>query len=194
MQGSQPFHQLQMLTPQHQQQLMLAQQNMTSPSASDMENRRLRMLLNNRSMSMGKDGLANSVGDVSALQAGMSVLPRGDSDILMKVLFVLLNILIFYPFLSWRRNKSCHISQAKVSLQLIYNIMIFHCIDEGSTNTAATTAAAAEHQSSTATAAATARSLWSATSKLKSQYPARQNHGNKQYNWRWQHVKFISWK
>ncbi|PPD86465.1 hypothetical protein GOBAR_DD16596 [Gossypium barbadense] len=42
-QAPQPFHQLQMLTPQHQQQLMLAQQTLTSPAGSD-ENRRLRML------------------------------------------------------------------------------------------------------------------------------------------------------
>ncbi|KAK6119473.1 hypothetical protein DH2020_046789 [Rehmannia glutinosa] len=89
MQGPQPFHQLQMLTPQHQQQLMLAQQSMTSPSANDVESRRLRMLLNNRSLSMGKDGLSNSVGDVvpnigSPLQAGCPVLPRADPDMLMK--------------------------------------------------------------------------------------------------------------
>ncbi|KAM1731237.1 hypothetical protein ACFX11_017147 [Malus domestica] len=37
-QAPQPFHQLQMLTPQHQQ-LMLAQQNMTSPSAANDESR-----------------------------------------------------------------------------------------------------------------------------------------------------------
>ncbi|KAL5071413.1 hypothetical protein RYX36_022300 [Vicia faba] len=61
-QNPQPFHQLPMLT-QHQQQLMLAQQNLASPSASD-ESRRLRMLLNNRNMGVGKDGLSNPVGDV----------------------------------------------------------------------------------------------------------------------------------
>ena len=88
MPGPQPFHQLQMLTPQHQQQLMLAQQTLTSPSANDVESRRLRMLLNNRSMSMGKDALSISVGDVvpnigSPLQA--AVLPRTDPEILMKV-------------------------------------------------------------------------------------------------------------
>ncbi|KAH9799346.1 transcriptional corepressor LEUNIG [Citrus sinensis] len=65
-QAPQPFHQIQMLTPQHQQ-LLLAQQNLTSPSASD-ESRRFRMLLNNRSMSLGKDGLSNSVGDVVSNQ------------------------------------------------------------------------------------------------------------------------------
>ncbi|KVH87806.1 LisH dimerization motif-containing protein [Cynara cardunculus var. scolymus] len=84
MQGSQPLHQLQMLTPQHQQQLLLAQHNMTSQSAND-ESRRLRMLLNNRSISMGKDGLSNSVGDVVPnLGSSMPVLPRGDPDMLLK--------------------------------------------------------------------------------------------------------------
>ncbi|KAG6391285.1 hypothetical protein SASPL_149038 [Salvia splendens] len=89
MPGPQPFHQLQMLTPQHQQQLMLAQQSLTSPSANDVESRRLRMLLNNRSLSMGKDGVSNSVGDVipnigSPMQAGGPGLPRADPEILMK--------------------------------------------------------------------------------------------------------------
>ncbi|KAJ6915505.1 transcriptional corepressor LEUNIG isoform X3 [Populus alba x Populus x berolinensis] len=86
-QAPQPFHQIQMLTPQHQQ-LMLAQQNLTSPAASD-DSRRLRMLLNNRTMSIGKDGLTNSVGDVfpnvgSPLQTGGPLLSRGDPDIMMK--------------------------------------------------------------------------------------------------------------
>ncbi|KAG6772752.1 hypothetical protein POTOM_024172 [Populus tomentosa] len=86
-QAPQPFHQIQMLTPQHQQ-LMLAQQNLTSPAASD-DSRRLRMLLNNRNMSIGKDGLTNSVGDVipnvgSPLQTGGPLLSRGDPDMLIK--------------------------------------------------------------------------------------------------------------
>ncbi|KAJ6382920.1 hypothetical protein OIU77_031362, partial [Salix suchowensis] len=80
-----------MLTPQHQQ-LMLAQQNLTSPAASD-ENRRMRMVLNNRNMSIGKDGLTNSVGDVipnvgSPLQTGGSLLSRGEADILLKVQYL----------------------------------------------------------------------------------------------------------
>lgn len=90
-QAPQPFHQLQMLSPQHQQQLMLAQaqQNLASPSASE-ESRRLRMLLNNRSISVNKDGLSNPVGDVvsnigSPLQGGGPSFPR-DTDMLMKVL------------------------------------------------------------------------------------------------------------
>ncbi|KAF4366236.1 hypothetical protein G4B88_030414 [Cannabis sativa] len=87
MQAPQPFHQLQMLTPQHQ--LMLAQQNLSSPSASD-ENRRLRMLLSNRNLGLVKDGFSSSVGDVvpnvgSQLQgSGGHVLPRGDTDMLIK--------------------------------------------------------------------------------------------------------------
>lgn len=87
-QASQSFPQLhQMLTPQHQQQLMLAQQNLTSPSVTD-DGRRLRMLLNSR---MAKDGLPNSVGDVvpnvgSPLQAGSPLLPRGDStEMIIKI-------------------------------------------------------------------------------------------------------------
>ncbi|KAL2318317.1 hypothetical protein Fmac_032193 [Flemingia macrophylla] len=89
MQAQQPFHQLPMLTPQHQQQLMLAQQNLASPSSSD-DGRRLRMLLNNRSMGVSKDGLSNPVGDVtsnvgSALQSGGPTFPRSDTDMLMKL-------------------------------------------------------------------------------------------------------------
>ncbi|CBI20987.3 unnamed protein product, partial [Vitis vinifera] len=82
----QPFHQLQML-PQHQQQLLLAQQSLTSPPSD--ESRRLRMLLNNRNMNLGKDGPSNSIGDVpnvgSPLQPGCAVLPRGDTEMLMKL-------------------------------------------------------------------------------------------------------------
>ncbi|KAI3687746.1 hypothetical protein L1987_81448 [Smallanthus sonchifolius] len=78
-QGSQPFHQLQMMSPQHQQQLLLAQQNMTSQSAND-ESRRLRMLLNNRSISMGKD-----VGDIPNVGSPIPGLPRGDTDVLLKI-------------------------------------------------------------------------------------------------------------
>ena len=79
-----------MLTPQHQQQLMLAQQNLTS-SVNDLESRRLRMLLNNRGMGFGKEGLPNSPADLvpnvgSPLQTGCPVLPRGEADMLMKVL------------------------------------------------------------------------------------------------------------
>ncbi|KAI4379764.1 hypothetical protein MLD38_006018 [Melastoma candidum] len=89
LQGNQPFHQLQMLTPQHQQQLLLAQQNLISPSASD-ESRRLRMIVNNHNMSLNKDGLSNAVGDAmqnvgSPLSIGGSLLPRGDTEMLIKL-------------------------------------------------------------------------------------------------------------
>lgn len=101
-QAPQPFHQLQMLTPQHQQQLLLAQQNLTSPSANDLESRRLRMLLNNRNMSLGKDPLSNSIGDIipnmgSPMQVNGAGLPRGDPDMLLKVL-LLLNCHILLSF------------------------------------------------------------------------------------------------
>ena len=57
------------------------------------------MLLNNRSISLAKDGLTNSVGDIvpnvgSSLQAGCPVLPRGDPDMLIKVLFSFIKDLI----------------------------------------------------------------------------------------------------
>lgn len=98
MQAPQPFHQLPMLTPQHQQQLMLAQQSLASPSASD-DSRRLRMLLNNRNMGVSKDGLSNPVGDVSnvgsPLQAGGPPFPRGDTDMLMKVLVLITFLSVF---------------------------------------------------------------------------------------------------
>jgi hypothetical protein len=85
MQSPQPFNQLQL-----QQQLMLqAQQNLASPSANDLESRRLRMLQNNRNMGLSKDGQLNSVSDIvpnvgSPVQVG---LPRADTEMLMKVLF-----------------------------------------------------------------------------------------------------------
>lgn len=85
---------------------MLAQQNMTSPSVSD-ENRRLKMLLSNRNMGLGKDGLTNSVGDVvpnvgSPLQAGGPFLARGDTDTLIKVIFTVYypSICICFPYIS----------------------------------------------------------------------------------------------
>lgn len=69
---------------------MLAQQSLASPSASE-ESRRLRMLLNNRNLGLNKDGISNPIGDVisnvgSPLQGGGPPFPRGDTDMLMKVL------------------------------------------------------------------------------------------------------------
>ncbi|KAF9616816.1 hypothetical protein IFM89_032666 [Coptis chinensis] len=83
----QPFHQLQMLTPQQRQLLLQAQQNSTSPSASDVDSRRLRMLLNNQGL--GKDGQLSLVGDVvsnvgSPMQSAGPVLQRGETDMLIK--------------------------------------------------------------------------------------------------------------
>nr|GMD89905.1 transcriptional corepressor LEUNIG isoform X1 [Ipomoea batatas] len=101
MQGPQQFHhQLQMLSPQ-QQQLMLGQQNLTSPPANDIEARRLRMLLNNRNMTLGKDGLSNPVGDVvqtmeSPLRAGCSVMPQSDTDMIIKVPFSSFSLFVFF--------------------------------------------------------------------------------------------------
>ncbi|CAN6442091.1 unnamed protein product [Victoria cruziana] len=81
-----------MLTPQQQHLLMQAQaqQSITSTSAADMDSRRLRMLLNSRSMTLGKDGQPNPVGEMvqgvaSPMQAASPVLQRGDTDILLKL-------------------------------------------------------------------------------------------------------------
>ncbi|KAB2618720.1 transcriptional corepressor LEUNIG-like [Pyrus ussuriensis x Pyrus communis] len=82
MQSPQPYNQL-----LQQQQLMLAQQNLPSPSSNDLDSRRMRMLLNNRNMVLGKDGQLSSVGVPNAgspVQVGCPVLPRGDADMLMK--------------------------------------------------------------------------------------------------------------
>ncbi|MBA0567949.1 hypothetical protein Golob_005477, partial [Gossypium lobatum] len=84
-QTSQPFSQLQL----HQQLLLQAQQNLSSPSANDFESRKMRMLVNNQIMGLGKDVPLNSLGDVvpkvgSPMQIGCPVLPRGDSDISVK--------------------------------------------------------------------------------------------------------------
>ena len=60
---------------------------MTSQSAND-ERKKLIMLLYNRNISMGKDGLSNSMGDVVPnLGSSMHVLPRGDPNMLLKVPF-----------------------------------------------------------------------------------------------------------
>ncbi|TKY54922.1 Transcriptional corepressor LEUNIG [Spatholobus suberectus] len=85
MQSPQSFNQLSL-----RQQLMLqAQQNLMSPSASDSESRRLRMLFNNQNMGLAKDGQSNSVGDLipnngSPAQVGSSMLPHPDSDMFLK--------------------------------------------------------------------------------------------------------------
>lgn len=58
------------------------------------------MLLNNHNMGLGKDGLSNPIGDVvpnfgSSLQAGGPILPRGDTDMLIKVFFSFQVIFLF---------------------------------------------------------------------------------------------------
>lgn len=84
------FHQLQMLTPQQQQQLLFqAQQNLTS-TQGDVDSRRLKMFLNNRNMIPGKDSQSSSINDVipnvgSPIQTMSPVLPRGETDMLIKV-------------------------------------------------------------------------------------------------------------
>ncbi|CAN6456263.1 unnamed protein product [Victoria cruziana] len=77
-----------MMNPQHQHFLM-QQQNIASPSASDLDNRRLRMLMSNRTAAIAKDGQSNSVGDMvqgvgSPMQAA-SPFQRGEADILLKL-------------------------------------------------------------------------------------------------------------
>ncbi len=80
--------QIHFLTPQQQQQLMLqAQQNMASPTSSDVDSRRLRMMLNNRNV-----GQTNSGGDIIP-NIGSPSLSGGDVDILIKVY-----LLIFHPY------------------------------------------------------------------------------------------------
>ncbi|WOK95788.1 transcriptional corepressor LEUNIG-like isoform X2 [Canna indica] len=89
MQSPQSLQQLQFLSPHQQQLLLQAQQNLNSPSAADIDNRRLRMLLNNRNMVLGKDGQSNALNDVipnvgSPMQTPSPLIPRSDSDLLMK--------------------------------------------------------------------------------------------------------------
>lgn len=72
--------------------MLQAQQNLASPSANDLESRKLRMLHNSRNMGLARDGSSNSVGDLvstvgSAMQIISPGLPRGDNDLLIKVSF-----------------------------------------------------------------------------------------------------------
>lgn len=99
MQSPQSLRQLH-LSPQQQQLLLQAQQNLASPSAGDVESRRLRMLLSNRNIVLGKDNQSSSVGDVpnfgSALPTSCPVLARDDTDLLIKVRYFHLKLIIFY--------------------------------------------------------------------------------------------------
>lgn len=103
MQSPQSLNQIQL-----QQQLMgVAQQNLASPSASDLECRRLRMLLNNRNVGLVMDGRLDFIGDMvpnigSSVQIGCPVLPCTDTELLLKVSFCfctlkLVNLIIFSP-------------------------------------------------------------------------------------------------
>ncbi|KAM5547802.1 transcriptional corepressor LEUNIG-like [Rosa sericea] len=75
MQSSQPFNQFQL-----QQQLMLqAQQNLASPSANDLETRRLSMLLNRNIPNVDVPNVGSPV------QVGCPVMPGADADMLMKL-------------------------------------------------------------------------------------------------------------
>lgn len=70
--------------------MLQAQQNLISPSVSDFESRRLRVLLNNQNMGLGRDGRSNSVGDLipsigTRSQVGFPIMPHPDSDMFLKV-------------------------------------------------------------------------------------------------------------
>jgi hypothetical protein len=84
-QNQQLHQQIQMLTPQQQQQLMLqAQQNMASPTSSDVDSRRLRMMLNSRNATLGRDGQTTSGSDIIP-NIGSPSQSGGDIDMLIKV-------------------------------------------------------------------------------------------------------------
>ncbi|KAG6489942.1 hypothetical protein ZIOFF_051224 [Zingiber officinale] len=88
-QSPQSLQQLQFLSPHQHQLLLQAQQNLNSSAAADIDNRRLRMLLNNRNIVLGKDGQSNVLNDVipnvgSPMQSPSPLMPRTDSDLLMK--------------------------------------------------------------------------------------------------------------
>ncbi|KAG8053226.1 hypothetical protein GUJ93_ZPchr0001g31078 [Zizania palustris] len=88
MQSPQPLHHLQFLTPQQQQLLLQAQQNMTS-SPGEMDSRRLRMLLSSRNIVPGRDSQSNPYTEIipsvgPSLQNMCSPVQRMETDMLMK--------------------------------------------------------------------------------------------------------------
>ncbi|RCV24923.1 hypothetical protein SETIT_5G125300v2 [Setaria italica] len=89
MHSPQPLqHQLQFLTPQQQQVLLQAQQNMTA-SPVEMENRRLRMLFSSRNLVPGRDGQSNAFTEIipsvgQSLQNLCLPMQRTETDMLMK--------------------------------------------------------------------------------------------------------------
>ncbi|CAN1822634.1 Transcriptional corepressor LEUNIG [Linum perenne] len=83
-------HQRLMQSTQHlnkaqlQQQLLFqAQQNLSSPSVSDLERGKLRLLLGQQNIGISKEGPLNSGDMLSPVQVGSHVMPR-DTDILFK--------------------------------------------------------------------------------------------------------------
>jgi hypothetical protein len=94
MHSPQPLqHQLQFLTPQQQQILLQAQQNMTS-SPIEMDNRQLQMLFSSRNLVPGRDGQSNAFAEIipsvgQSLQNFCLPTQRTETDMLMKVVFFL---------------------------------------------------------------------------------------------------------
>ncbi|KAL1289458.1 hypothetical protein HN51_057582 [Arachis hypogaea] len=84
----QPPHSLNHLSVQQQLILQAQQHAVGSPSATDFENRRLRMLLNNPNMGLVKDGRSNSAYDsipnVLAAQVCSPMLTHPDTDMFLK--------------------------------------------------------------------------------------------------------------
>ena len=98
--GGGNYQQRQQQPPQQQQQLALqAQQNMASPTSSDVDSRRLRMMFNNRNVVLGRDGQTTSGGDIIP-NIGSPSQSGGDIDMLIKVdLFIFNRVFIFLYFL-----------------------------------------------------------------------------------------------
>ncbi|CAN1331357.1 Transcriptional corepressor LEUNIG [Linum perenne] len=97
-------HQRLMQSTQHlnkaqlQQQLLFqAQQNLSSPSVSDLERGKLRLLLGQQNIGISKEGPLNSGDMLSPVQVGSHVMPR-DTDILFKV-FLLSTLMNIFPML-----------------------------------------------------------------------------------------------
>ncbi|KAE8811448.1 transcriptional corepressor LEUNIG-like [Hordeum vulgare] len=89
--------QIQFLTPQQQQQLALqAQQNMTSPTSSDVDSRRLRMMFNNRNVVLGRDGQTTSGGEIPNI--GSPSQSGGDIDMLIIVKFSLYFLIVLSAY------------------------------------------------------------------------------------------------
>ncbi|KAG0536273.1 hypothetical protein BDA96_03G049800 [Sorghum bicolor] len=125
MHQAQPLqHQLQFLTPQQQQQILLqvqAQQNVTSPG--DMDNRRLRMLFSSRNLVPGRDGQSNAFTEIvpsvgQSLQNMCLPTQRAETDMLMKKIAALQQQqqsnnpqqLLQHPLLSQQQQSSNYLA------------------------------------------------------------------------------------